>query len=285
MERKHSMSQVAAPGNGCVRVAVGQLNSVLGDVAANWERAAELVPEAARQGAQIVVFPECYLQGYRADDRFAETAVPLDGPFARRVTSIAHELGIWIVLGLARTDSGFPHLVYNSGALFGPDGLVGCYDKVHLGTFLKYREGVYFARGQHIPVFDLPFARIGIQICYDAMFPEVGRVLALKGAEINVVMSAGPDEFRATWGPLLQVRSNENTYWTVYANTVGDQLDDHFFGGSRIVGPDGSVREQGPEDIEACVVADLNLEEARLLRRQTLRFRERVPQLYAPLIE
>jgi predicted amidohydrolase len=279
------MTHSAPARTGCVRVAVGQLESVLADVETNWARAAELIERAARQGAQIVVFPECYLQGYRADDRFAETAVPVVGPFTDRVARTARELGVWVVLGLARADTGFPHLVYNSAALIGPQGVAGYYDKVHLGTFLAYREGVYFAPGERIPVFDLPFARVGIQICYDAMFPEVSRALALQGAEINIVLSAGPDEFRATWGPLLQVRSSENLYWSVYANTVGDQADNHFFGGSRIVGPDGSVREQGPENVEACVIADVDLEEARLLRRQTLRFRERVPRLYGALVE
>src|SRR5439155_23691194 len=99
------------------------------DIEMNWQRAADLVEAAARQGAQIVVFPECYLQGYRADERFAETAVPLIGPFADRVVSTARRLGVWIILGLARADTGFPHLVYNSAALFGPTALSGATTK------------------------------------------------------------------------------------------------------------------------------------------------------------
>ncbi|HEU0163792.1 MAG TPA: carbon-nitrogen hydrolase family protein, partial [Thermomicrobiales bacterium] len=125
----------------------------------------------------------------------------------------------------------------------------------------------------------------GVQICYDISFPEVSRVLALKGVEINLVLSAGPDEFRESWGPLLRVRSSENAFWSVYANTVGLQKETNFFGGSRIVGPDGSTRTMGPFDEEACVIGEIDLHESRMQRRSTLRFRERVPSLYRPITD
>jgi predicted amidohydrolase len=272
-------------GDGIVTVAIAQLNSRLGDVETNWSRAEEMISQAADQGAQLILFPECFLQGYRADDLFAQSAVPASGPFMDRVAALANARNIWIVLGLARAEQTFPHLVYNSAALVGPDGTVEIYDKVHLGTYLSYREGVYFAPGRRIPVFQLPFAKIGIQICYDISYPEMSRTMAVQGAEINLVLSAGPDEFRHRWNGLLEVRSSENVWWTVYANCVGDQLDNHFFGGSRVVGPDGIVRTQGAFDEEDLVISRIDLNESRLLRRKTLRFRERVPELYRPIVE
>ncbi|MCO5227705.1 MAG: carbon-nitrogen hydrolase family protein [Thermomicrobiales bacterium] len=267
------------------KVAVAQLNSVPGDVEANLIRAIEMTRDAANNGAKLVVFPECYLQGYCADELFASTAVPLEGEACNRLAEVAKDHDIYVVMGLARSEDQFPHLVYNSAAVIGPEGLVGSYDKTHLGTYLAYREGVYFAPGKHIPVFDLPFARIGVQICYDISFPEVSRVLALNGADINIVLSAGPDEFRESWDALLRVRSSENAIWTVYANTVGHQKTIHFFGGSRVVGPDGRTRAHAGEDTETCLIAEISLAEMRLLRRQTLRFRDRVPSLYQPITE
>jgi predicted amidohydrolase len=268
-----------------VTVAIAQLNSALGEVEANWRQAVEAITAAADQGAQLIVFPECYLQGYRADHLFAERAVALSDPLFERVRALATEREIWIVLGLARAEESYPHLVYNSAALIGPNMVVDWYDKVHLGTYLNYQEGVFFAPGNRIPIFDLPFGRVGIQICYDISFPETSRTLAVQGAEINIVLSAGPDEFRRRWDGLLEVRTNENLWWTVYANCVGDQCDTHFFGGSRIVGPDGTVRTQGPFDEPSLVVGEVDLDEARLLRRKTHRFRDRVPELYRPIVE
>lgn len=267
------------------KVAVAQLNSTPGEVETNLTRAVEAIQEAANNGAKLVVFPECYLQGYCADDLFASTAVPLESDVCSRLAEVAKAHDIYIVMGLARSENQFPHLVYNSAAVIGPNGLIGSYDKTHLGTYMTYREGVYFAPGNHIPVFDLPFARIGVQICYDMSFPEVNRVLALKGADLNIVLSAGPDEFRESWDALLRVRSSENAIWTVYANTVGYQKDIHFFGGSRVVGPDGRTRAHAGEDIETCLVAEISLAEMHLHRRKTLKFRDRVPSLYQPITE
>lgn len=262
-------------------VAIAQLPSVLADVEANWARAVSVIDSAREAGAKLVVFPECFLQGYRADHHFAATAIDLHGEFQRRLVDIAWANDMVVIMGVARCDAEFPHLVYNSAAIAGPDGLIAIYDKTHLGTYLDYREGVFFAPGKHLCVVDLPFARVGVQICYDISFPEVSRVLALAGADVNVVLSAGPDAFRASWGPLLRVRSSENLFWSVYANSVGEQAGTNFFGESRVVGPDGSTRVMGPLNAEACVTGVIDLDEMRLLRRQTLRFRDRTPELYS----
>jgi len=268
-----------------IKVAVVQLSSIVGDVSANWARAKVAIEEASAAGAQLILFPECFLQGYCANERFATTAIELDGVFRGSATALAQQHDIWIVMGLARADASYPHLVYNSAAIVGPDGFFGHYDKTHLGTYLNYREGVYFAAGKGLPIFDLPFARVGVQICYDISFPEVSRVLALQGAEINLVLSAGPDEFRQSWDALLQVRSSENVMWSVYANTVGVQEGTNFFGGSRIVGPDGLTRTQGPFNTESLILGDIDLYEARMRRRSTLRYRDRVPALYQVISE
>lgn len=268
-----------------LRIGLAQVASVPGDPEVNWQQALIAIEQAAGAGAQLVVFPEVFLQAYRVDELSSSTAAVVPGPWSDAVVAAAARHNVHIIIGLVRADAGFPHLVYNSALLAGPAGVVGCYDKVHLGTYLDYHEGVYWAPGRALPVFDTPLGRIGIQICYDMSFPETARVLALQGAELNVVLSAGPREFRQSWPALLEVRSRENRFFTVYVNTVGDQRGQWFFGGSRVVGPDGQVRFTCPEDTEAVQVGEIDLDEVAMHRRRQHLFRDRVPSLYGPLVE
>ena len=265
------------------KVGLVQLNSALGDSSANLERAIPYVARAAGQGADLVMFPELYLQGYRADELNAATAEPIPGPSTERLLDEARKHNIYIVMGMARLEEGYPHLVYNSLCFIGPDGMVEYYDKIHLGTFHPYMEGVYFAPGQRTPVFDTRFGRVSLQICYDACFPELTRTYAVMGSVVNLVISAGPSVAKDTWTVILQARSLENLFPSVYCNVVGTQKDFSFFGGSKIVNASGVVTDEAKFDEEDFIVGTVDVAEAILLRRQWLMFRERRPDLYAPL--
>ena len=207
------------------KVGLAQLNSELGDSGANMERALPYIAEAAGQGADLVMFPELYLQGYRADELNATTAEPIPGPATERLLAEARKHDIYVVMGMARLEENFPHLVYNSLCFIGPEGMVEYYDKIHLGTFHPYIEGVYFAPGQRTPVFDTRFGRVSLQICYDACFPELTRAYAVMGSVVNLVISAGPSVAKDIWKVLLQARSLENLFPSVYCNVVGTQKD------------------------------------------------------------
>lgn len=263
-----------------VRIALAQLNSQLGNTDGNLARAAEYIARAAQDGCHVILFPELYLQGYRADGRFYATALAVDDERSRALADLAATKQITVIMGTARKDTVFPHLVYNSALIYGPVGFVGSYDKVHLGTYLQYKEGLYFAPGGEIPTFETTFGPFGVQICYDASYPEVSRTIALSGAPIQFILSAGGREFKRTWDALLTVRSLENAMFSIYVNVVGPQADDYYFGGSRIVGPDGQVVISGPEDVERLVCGEIDLQAALDLRYQTLRFRDRAPWAY-----
>ena len=264
-------------------VGLVQLNSALGDSSANLERAIPYIAKAAGRGADLVMFPELYLQGYRADELNATTAEPIPGPSTERLLAEARKHDIYIVMGMARLEEEYPHLVYNSLCFIGPEGMVEYYDKIHLGTFHPYREGVYFAPGQRTPVFDTRFGRVSLQICYDACFPELTRTYAVMGSVVNLVISAGPSVAKETWKVILQARSLENLFPSVYCNVVGTQKDFSFFGGSKIVNASGVVTDEAKFDEEDFIVGTVDVAEALLLRRQWLMFRERRPDLYAPL--
>ena len=272
-------------------VALAQLNSAIGDSAANLDRAMEYVARAAETGADMVMFPELYLQGYRVDDKTALTAEPVPGPTTEKLIRAARERDLYVIMGMARLEEHYPYLVYNSLCFVGPEGLVGdgYYDKIHLGTFHPYMEGVYFAPGRQTPVFDTRLGRLSVQICYDASFPELTRVYAVKGSLVNLVISAGPSVAVDAWRTILQARSMENLMPSVYCNVVGWQKDFSFFGGSKVVSAAGQVTTEAKIDEEDFVVGTVDVEQGILLRRQWLLFRERRPDLYgaltAPLVE
>lgn len=266
-----------------VKIGLAQLNSTLGDNAANLLRAEEYIARAASEGCELVMFPELYLQGYRADHRFVDTAEPIPGPTTNRLEELAREHDLYIVMGMGRLEESFPHLIYNSLCFVGPEGLLGYYDKVHLGTFHPYMEGVYFAPGQSAPVFDTRFGRVSLQICYDSWFPELTRTYALKGSLLNLVISAGPSGSEDSWKTMLRARSMENAFPSVYCNTVGKQKNFSFFGGSKIINPSGIVTAEAKYDEEDFITGCVDLEEALRIRRHWLLFRERNPAVYAPL--
>lgn len=260
-------------------IALAQLTPAIGDVETNLRRALECVTRAKQAGADLLMLPELHLQGYKADELFAEQAETIPGPSTDRLVEAAKEAGIFVVMGMARKEATYPYSVYNSLVFVGPHGLIGHYDKIHLGTFHPYTEGVYFAAGRSAPVFDTPFGKSSLQICYDAFFPELTRHYALQGAELNLVISAGPSGFAEGWSIALRQRATENLMWTIYCNTVGKQKDFDFFGGSKIVSPMGKVVAEAAFGKEDFLVATIDLDEASLLRRQRLTFRDVQPWL------
>ena len=266
-----------------ITVGLAQLNSDLGDNAANLRRAEEFIDRAAAESCDLVMFPELYLQGYRADELFVDTAEPIPGPTTARLEVLARERDMHIVMGMGRLEESFPHLIYNSLCFVGPDGLLGYYDKIHLGTFHPFIEGVYFAPGRRAPVFDTRFGRVSLQICYDTWFPELTRTYALKGSLLNLVISAGPSGSEDSWKTMLRARSMENAFPSVYCNTVGQQKNFSFFGGSKIVSASGKVTTEAKLDEEDFVTGVVDLDEALRIRRHWLLFRERNPSLYTPL--
>ena len=267
------------------KVGLAQLNSVLGDNEANLLRALDFIDQAHRRGAEIIVFPELYLQGYGSNEKHFQTAEPIPGPTTERLEQAARERDMYIIMGMGRLEETYPWCIYNSLCFVGPEGLLGYYDKVHVATHHPFTEGMYFASGRRAPVFDTRLGRISVQICYDAQFPELTRAYALRGSLVNLVISAGPTEYIDDWRILLQARSLENVMYSVYCNVAGMQNEFSFFGGSKIVDPLGKVIAEAKFHEEDLLVGEVSLAATHRLRRQSLYYRDRVPELYAPLVE
>ncbi|MDO8589143.1 MAG: carbon-nitrogen hydrolase family protein [Armatimonadota bacterium] len=157
----------------------------------NYAEFERLAREAAKQGARIVCTPEGFLEGYAISDRGLSLdryrdlceEVP-DGKYVRHIRNLARELDIYIVAGLAEKDG---KRQYNTSIIVSPSGeIVGKHRKVH-----NANDEPYNTTGATFSVFKLPFAKVGMMICFDRQMPESARLLATKGAQIIFTPSSG----------------------------------------------------------------------------------------------
>ncbi len=257
----------------------------------NLDKAMSAIDRAAADGANVVVFGEMYLSGYRTDEwlhRWATTVTPPDR-HVRSLIDKARSQDIVILMGAGTFGAIMPGDVYNSTLVVCPDGLAGVYRKSHVAAF-PYSEGValercFYSPGRELPVFDTPAGRIGVHICYDMSFPEVARVQTLRGAEMLVNSSGSAAGFEEYWDHVAYARAVENLSWYVVCSAVGQQRDTVLFGGSRIIDPSGVVVAAAKHNEEDYVVADIDLDRPRALRSTSHTLSIRQPGLYAPIAE
>ena len=253
-----------------MRVAVIQLNSGA-HVPDNLERAEELVRAAAADGAALISLPEKWaLLG--PGEVIAAGAEPLDGSIVTAARGWARELGVHLCAGSVPEDPGDGGKPYNTSVLIDPAGEVtATYRKLHMfdvdveGT--EYRESEHERAGESLATATAGQLELGLTVCYDLRFPELFRILALRGATAFTVPSAFTAVTgRAHWEPLIRARAIENSAFVLAAGQVG-KARPHYesWGHSMIVDPWGAVlavREEG----EGHVCADLDLRELERVR-------------------
>src|ERR1700677_931553 len=190
------------------------------------------VEDAVRQGAELVVFPECMDTGYLFDSvehcrSLAETMT--DGPFARALSALSKKHSIYIASGVTEWDPE-KEKIFNSGIMFGRRGEIVCH---YHKQFLATHDQNWFAFGERgCPVVDTDLGKIGLLICFDGRIPEIFRSMALQGAEVIVDMANFFSMDQADmWGP---ARSYENGVWLVAATKAGYERSIYHPGGSKI---------------------------------------------------
>ncbi|HEX4340752.1 MAG TPA: carbon-nitrogen hydrolase family protein [Polyangiaceae bacterium] len=264
------------------RAAVVQTLAVLGDLDTNIRLLREYTGEAVRQGASLVVFPECMNTGYLFDsvEHCRALAEPVDGRFAQAMSELARRHGIHIASGFTELDRD-ENKVFNSGLLFDARGeLVLQYQK----QFLATHDQNWFEVGERgCPVVETELGRLGLLICFDGRIPEIARCLALSGADVIVDMANffAMDQAEM-WVP---ARAYENGVWFVAATKAGVERSIYYPGGSMIVAPDGDVRARVPYDVHGVVSAEIVLGDARRKDWPSggQRFADRRPGAYAAL--
>jgi predicted amidohydrolase len=265
------------------RAAATQTLARLGDIPYNIATSAALVEEAVRQGAELVVLPECMDTGYLFDSpdhcRELAEAVP-DGPFVSAMAKLAKKHGIYIASGITEWDAG-KQRIFNTGIMLGRDGEVAVH---YHKQFLATHDQNWFAFGERgCPVVDTDLGRIGLLICFDGRIPEIARATALQGAEIIVDMANFFAMDQADmWGP---ARAYENGVWLVAATKAGYERSIYYPGGSMIVDPKGRVVAKMPYDRHGLVVADVFPDQAhdKSIYAGNDKFADRRPATYGIL--
>jgi len=256
----------------------------VGDVAGNVEKAAGYVDQAAKEGARLIVLPELANSGYvfeTRDEAFELSETIGEGEASKTFMTLCRDHGCWIVTGL---NERYGDKLFNSSVMFGPDGHVGTFRKVHLWN----EENLFFEPGDlGFPVWHTPLGRIATNICYDIWFPESFRLIALQGADIvcvptNWVPIPGQDPNREAMANILcMAAAHANSVFVAAADRIGTERGQPFIGQSLIVSYTGwPIGGPASYDQEEILYADANLSDARRKRNwneynQPLRDRRR----------
>jgi predicted amidohydrolase len=260
-----------------MKIAVWQFAPAFGEVRANVER---IAGTTLRRRADLWVLPELATTGYlfsgRAECR--DAAEPIPGPTTDALAAACRRRGTRLVLGLAERAG---RRVYNSAAYVGPRGVIGVYRKVHLFD----REFDWFDPGPDpFRTWPLGRFRLGMMVCFDWVFPEAARSLALRGADVV----AHPANLVLPYcQAAMATRSLENGVFSVTANRVGRERRGgvvvRFTGRSQVVDPRGRVLASADETSETVLTVDIDPRDARrkALTDRNDRLGDRRPELYA----
>ena len=289
-----------------LRVAAVSMNSEFDKRAQVLERIAGFCEQAAADGVELILFPELIVHGHCTPNTW-ELAEPIpDGPATAALAKISKHFGLFLSAGMSEKEN---DIVYNTQVLLGPEGFIGSQRKLHLSR----DESFFYKGGREINVFDLGKCKVGTVICYDNQFPEIGRLVALKGADVILMPHAAREgrwedtpesEARARtkvfdfFTSSYRMRARENACYVLFADQAGqagyvDSLPrDHFNqphhpGGAMIIDPLGNVQQHAQlERIrDEMIVGDLTADrigEARSHPNYTLRTRR--PELFGELV-
>ena len=290
-----------------VRVAAVSMNSPIGHQSETMESIGSWSARAKEAGADLVLFPELVVHGHCTPNTW-EIAEPCpDGPSVKQLAEFARQHQLFMSVGMSEREN---DIVYNTQALLGPDGYIGKQRKIHLSR----DEVLFYKGGRDITVFDIGKCKVGTSICYDNQFPEISRILALRGADIILMPHAAREhgwddtvesEQRARrhmfdfFSSCYAQRARENACFVVIADQAGragyvdaypkeHPNQPHHPGAILIFDPGGALLAHGQtEQIrDEMVVHELDprlLTKHRSLPNYTLKTRR--PELFAELVK
>nr|WP_321405373.1 nitrilase-related carbon-nitrogen hydrolase [uncultured Carboxylicivirga sp.] len=236
------------------KIGIIQFAPKLGQVSENIQTINELI--ASKRRCDLYVLPELANSGYRfknRDEAVLYSERTTNSPFLNALVAIAVAKKAYLVSGFCERSG---DKLYNSSVLIGPEGLIGVYRKLHL--FLDEKD-IFETGDLGLPVFDTPLGKIGMQICFDWMFPETWRVLAMKGAQLiahpaNLVLSYCQG--------VVQSYAIINKFFIATANRTGKERDLKFTGQSVLVSPEGIVLKRGDDEETKLIKLEVDLSQA-----------------------
>ncbi|MBL3699491.1 carbon-nitrogen hydrolase family protein [Leucobacter luti] len=271
-----------------MKLAALQLRAT-GDRDETIRRAAELIDEAAAQGARVVLMPEFFAIPFvqpEPDPGYVKWAEPMDGPSNELCSRKSAEHGITIVSSFFEGTS-VPGIYHNTSVTFVRGEARQVYRKSHLPFSNGFPEKFYFRPGQEPPsVVDAGDVKLGTIICYERHFPELSRTVALDGGEVLCVpVASASAPMKEVFQLELRAHAAFNQFFVICSNRVGLEGTKDYFGLSAVYGPDGTVLAQVPDGEEGVAVAEADVEGMRASRMRRPFFRDRRPELYGAIIE
>ncbi|XP_075450195.1 omega-amidase NIT2 isoform X1 [Ascaphus truei] len=251
----------------------------------NLNRACQLIKDAAQQGAEMVALPECFNSPY-GTKYFPVYAEKIPGESTQMLSEVAKECGIYLIGGsIPEEDAG---KLYNTCTVFGPDGaMLAKHRKIHLFNIdvpgkICFQESETLSPGDSFSVFDTPYCKVGVGICYDLRFAELAQIYTKKGCQLLIYpgafnMTTGP----AHWELLQRARALDNQ---VYVATVSPARDDKAsyvaWGHSTVVNPWGEVIAKANTE-ETITFTDIDLQYLAEIRQQIPIHSQRRLDLYS----
>ncbi len=273
-----------------IRIAAITCPAAVGEIEQNIATTIKWTQKAKKAGAELVCFPELNITGYCNRLQISEVALPIPGPVTDQLSNLACRQGIVILAGMAEHNpDGRP---FASHCHFTTDGRVQVYRKVHTAP----PEKQSYSPGNEIPVFQSNGVTFGIQLCYDAHFPELSAAMTAKGAEVIFLPHASPrgtaEEKHHSWLRHLTARAFDNSIFVVACNQIGKNCNGLVFpGNAMVVAPTGEVMAKDTQPRASMIVADLKASELDAVRNHPMRhfFPNRRSEIYrvkkAPAID
>lgn len=254
-----------------LRIALAVTASMVGRVEDNLDRMAHWAAIARKNGTTLLCFPEMNITGYSSGPGIADIAQPVPGPASDRVSALAVCEGMTILAGLAESDGKGRY--FASHLVATPDGAVRVYRKMHVAP----PEKKIFSGGEQVPLFYTQEVTFGVQLCYDAHFPELSTKMAVMGADVIFLPHASPRgtprEKLRSWMRHLSARAFDNGVFIAAVNQAGDNGSGLSFPGVAVVlGPDGEILCRDTEGKEGLLFADLTDEKLQGVRGHPMRY-------------
>jgi predicted amidohydrolase len=255
------------------KIALSQMNTVLGDVHANLEKHLRIINQACDQGADLLIFPELSLTGYLLQDLVPEVALKPDGDNEIFRPLIQASRKIDMVVGFVEEDE--RNRFYIASAYLSGGNVIHVHQKIYLPTYGLFDEGRFFAWGDQVRAFDTRFGRVGILICEDFWHASLPYILWQDGADLMIFTSASPGRGLSGQDQLDSARWVDHinrayasmfTTFVAHTNRVGYEDGLNFWGGAMIYDPNGEVIARAPQHEEALLVQQIDLNQLHRTR-------------------
>ncbi len=264
-----------------IRIATVISHSIVGESKKNIASMEKWVLSAKKENADIICFPELNITGYSNREEILNSAEPIPGPSTKVLLKLANINNIVILAGLVEKNK--KNRFFVSHIVVKPDGSVGVYRKLHISP----PERQVFTPGNEVVLFKTDGLVFGIQLCYDAHFPELSTHMAVQGADLIFIPHASPrgtpEAKYESWMRHLCARAYDNGIFIVACNPTGSNENGLEFAGICVViGPSGEIIDRDVSGKETMMVTELKARDLEYVRGHRMRYflPNRRPELY-----